>query len=91
MVKMDLKKIMALAMVALLALPNLTMVVRADEPYDGAGLADAIERARLYMDNVVISADNLADYHSDNEMIQGYLNEIYDLLGQDWEKVPEYH
>jgi len=91
-IEMDLKKIMALVMVALLALPSLIMVVRADEPEDsedGTGLAGAIERAHLYLDKVRISAANLATEYPDNEMIQGYLDEINDLLGQGGEADPE--
>ena len=85
---MDLKKITALAMLALLALPSLTMVVRADDPTgnpeDGAGLASAIARARLYLGKVRTLADNIDvdELYPDNEDIQGYLNQIYDLLGR---------
>jgi len=92
-VKMDLKKIMALAMLALLTLPSLTMIVRAEEftvdSDDGAGLADAIERARLYLDDIRNSATDLATEHEDNEDIKGYLKEICDLLDQDGEEDPE--
>jgi len=90
---MDLKKIMALAMIAFLAIPNLIMV-RADGPEDGpkladgADLADAIARARLYLSKVRTSVETLAGEYTENEMVQGYLNEIYDLLGQ-YEKAPE--
>ena len=92
---MDLKKILALAMMALLALPSLTMVVGADptdDPIneDGAGLAGAIERAREYLYNVRTSAEDLAEEYSGNEMIQGYLNEICYLLDQDGEEAPEF-
>jgi len=94
LVKMDLKKIMALAMLALMVIPSLTMVVRAEpdenltgDPDDGAGLADAIDRARLYLDNVRTSAETLAQENP--EMFQKYLNEIYDLLDQDGEEDPE--
>ena len=81
---MDLKKIFALAMMALMVIPSLTMV-RADgvELAEGEDLASAITRARLYLDKVRASADSLADEYSDDEMIQGYLNEIYELLGQE--------
>ncbi len=84
---MDLKKILALVMVALMALPSLTMTVGAD---DGAGMAGAIERAHLYLDKVRASADNLADEYPDNEIIQGYYNQIYELLGQGGEEGPEF-
>ncbi|GAI79225.1 unnamed protein product, partial [marine sediment metagenome] len=53
---MDLKKITALVMLVLLALPSLTMVVMADDPDDGAGMAGAIERARIYLGKVRTSA-----------------------------------
>jgi hypothetical protein len=91
MVKMDLKKIMALAMIVFLALPSLTMAARADpdDPDDGADLADAIARARLYLSKVRTSAENFALEYSENEMMQGYLNEIYDLLDQEGEEAPE--
>jgi len=85
---MDLKKITALAMLALLTLPSLTMVVRADDPTgnpeDGAGLASAIARARLYLGKVRTLADNIDvdELYPDNEDIQGYLNQIYELLGR---------
>ena len=78
-------------MVVFLALPSLTMAARADpdDPDDGADLADAIDRARLYLSKVRTSADNLALEYSENEMMQGYLNEIYDLLDQEGEEAPE--
>lgn len=75
MFKMDLKKIMALAMIVFLAFPNLTMV-RADGLEDGAGLADVIERARLYLSKVRTLAENLATEYPGNDEIHGYLNEI---------------
>jgi len=81
MVKMDLKKILALAMVALMAIPSLTMVVRADEPDEGAGPAGAIERARIYLDKVITSAEKTASLYPEDHMIHGYLNELYELLG----------
>ncbi len=89
---MDLKKIMALAMIAFLWFPSLTMA-RADtstgdhadgpELADGADLADAIDRARLYLSKVRTSAGNLADANPGNDEIQGYYNEIYELLGSE--------
>jgi hypothetical protein len=79
---MDLKKIMALVMVALLALPSLIMVVRADEPDDRVGPAGAIERARIYLDKVMISAEKTAELYPEDEDMQGYLNQLYALLGQ---------
>lgn len=83
-------KIVALAMLAILALPSLTMAMGGNSPDDiptgdGTGLACAIERARLYLDKVRTLADNLADEYPEDEMIQGYLDEIYALLGQDEE------
>ena len=71
---MDLKKITAFVILALLTLPSLTMVVRADDPTDdtedGAGLAGAIERARLYLDKVRTSAETLAraQLHMENNI-----------------------
>ena len=92
-VNMELKKIMALAMLALMVIPSLTMVVRADDPTvdpeevvglaEGVDLAGAIERARTYLDNVRDSAETLADEYPGDVMMQGYLNDIYELLGQD--------
>lgn len=75
-----------------MALPSLTMVVRADEPEDPedvAGLAGAIERAHLYLDKVRFSAANLATEYEENEDIQGYLKEINELLDQNGEEDPE--
>ena len=97
-VKMDLKKILALAMMALMVIPSLTIAVGADtdgEPIvdseDGADLASAIARARLYLGKVRTLADNIDvdGLYPENDMIQGYLDEIYDLLGQDGEDDPE--
>ncbi|MCW4049302.1 MAG: hypothetical protein NWE89_06140 [Candidatus Bathyarchaeota archaeon] len=85
---MDLKKIMALAMIAFLWFPSLTMArADPDDPDDGAGLAGAIERARLYLDKVRNLADNMAEEYSadPDHMIHGYLDEIYDLIDQDYE------
>lgn len=88
---MDLKKITAFVMLVLLALPSLTMVVGADpDDPDGAGLAGVIERARIYLGKVRASAENLAGEYPEDHMIQGYLNEIYDLLGQGGEEAPQF-
>ena len=87
---MRIRKIVALAMLAILALPSMTMAMGDDEPTDdGTGLACAIERARIYLDKVRTLADKLAIEYEDNEIIQGYLNEIYDLLDHDGEEDPE--
>jgi len=80
MVKMDLKKMLALAMLALVALPSLT-IVGADY-YGEAGPAGAIERARIYLDKVMTSAEKTASGYPENHSIHGYLDEIYALLGK---------
>lgn len=76
---MDLKKILALAMIALVALPSLTMAVADD---GGAGPAGAIERARIYLDKVMTSAEKTASEYPEDHIIHGYLNELYALLGR---------
>ncbi|MBA7610389.1 hypothetical protein ES703_17597 [subsurface metagenome] len=90
MVKMDLKKILALAMLALMAIPSLTMVVRADEPYEGAGPAGAIERARIYLNKVMTSAEKTAALYPNDTNMQGYLNQLNALLGQYEYEGPEF-
>ena len=77
-VKMDLKKIMALAMMALMVIPSMTVTVGASEE----DMASAIERARIYLDKVRKIADNMADEYQGNVMMQGYLDQLYPLLGQ---------
>jgi len=86
MIKMDLKKMLALAMLALVALPSLTIVGATDV----AGPAGAIERARIYLDKVMTSAENTAAEYPEDHMIHGYLNQIYALLGRYDYEGPEF-
>jgi len=85
-VNMDLKKVMALAMMALMVIPSMTMTVGAFADED---MASAIERARIYLDKVRRIADNMAIEYKDDDDMQVYLNQLYPLLGQDWEGDPE--
>jgi len=86
---MDLKKIMALAMLALMVIPSLTMAVRAEEPDDVVGLACAIERAQTYLDKVRDAAIATAESYPPDSDMKGYLDELLDLLGQGGENGPE--
>ena len=83
---MDMKKITAFAMLVLMVIPSLTMTVGADNG-DGAGLAGAIERAQTYLGKVRDLADNMNEEYNDE--IQGYLDEIYELLGRYEGEEPE--
>jgi len=82
---MDLKKIMALAMMALMVIPSMTVTVGAVEE----DMACAIERAQIYLDKVITSAEKTASLYPEGHIIHEYLDEIYELLGQDGENGPD--
>lgn len=86
-VNMDMKKVMALAMMALMVIPSLTMTVGAVAEED---MACAIERARIYLGKVRTLADNMADEYEGDETMEGYLIQLYPLLGQYEYEGPEY-
>jgi len=86
LVKMNLKKIMALAMMALMVIPSLTITVWADNG-DGADMVYAIERAQIYLEKVRATAvATAAKYEDPDHVIHGYLSELNDLLGEAWEE-----
>jgi len=85
-VNMDMKKVMALAMMALMVIPSMTITVGAQEE----DMTCAIERAQIYLEKVIISAEATAALYDQDHIIHKYLNDLYDLLGEDWEESPDF-